>query len=193
MITSPFWFDGCYPEFTAKNVTTDNQVYYFDYVLYPWHRIGSLNNTKSGRKETDNSQSSNYKSALLEEKILSNLRFSYDTQYFNSGKYWEPDYGISGVSIFNSDTQQLMRIPAVDGSDIGDLNYYGNIDKLLTIPAVSYRSKGYQLMVSAECKTKSSGDMNKMITSEYLPLENIAEATDTGKNTESYSRGVDPI
>ena len=98
------------------------------FLVYPWHRSGPLNNSYSeGTERTKN--------AVLSRKKMSNLKFSALTEYFNP---WNAERsnddnhtGISGVAIFNSEEQGLVRLPAPLNSGLSDINYYGNIDKVV--------------------------------------------------------------
>ena len=126
LISGAFWFD----ELTAYKKDTGNTNHYTTgFVVYPWHRNGSLNNTKFA---TDG-----YRSAMLDKKKMSNMRYSYKSVYLDSGNIWNAYIsgnstrtGISGVTIFNSDTVSTVRIPAPLNSDLPDINYYGNVDKV---------------------------------------------------------------
>ena len=98
-------------------------------MVYAWHRNGSLNNQGPVTEGT--------RTAMLGKKKISNLKFSSFSNYFITpwNAYVANDNnhtGISGVSIFNSNEQSLVRIPAPANSNLGDLNYYGNVDKVLT-------------------------------------------------------------
>lgn len=126
------WFD----EITAyKKGTGNTQHLTTGFVVYPWHRNGSLNNTKYA---TDG-----YRSAMLDKKKMSNMRYSYKSVYLDSGNIWNAyasgsstRTGISGVAVFDSNEVSLVRLPAQENSGLTDINYYGNVDKLLTISRI---------------------------------------------------------
>lgn len=144
LMSGAFWFD----EITAyKKDTGNTQHLTTGFVVYPWHRNGSLNNTKFA---TDG-----YRSAMLNKKKLSNMKFSYKTQYLDPSYIWntyvEGDAnktGISGVSVFDSNEVTLVRLPAPANSNLSDINYYGNVDKLLTISRVGDKKDGYPIMTT---------------------------------------------
>ena len=130
LITGGYWFDR------ITNATKPFSNDYYKkftqaFLIYPWHRNGSLNNqsyVKDGEVRT----------AMLSKKKISNLKFASQTKYFSHP--WEAfkdkddnHTGITGVSIFNSKEQSLLRIPEPLNSGLGDLNYYGNIDKIVTV------------------------------------------------------------
>lgn len=144
LISGAFWFD----ELTAYKKDTGNTDHLTTgFVVYPWHRNGSLNNTKFA---TDG-----YRSAMLDKKKMSNMRYSYKSIYLDSVYIWNAYIkgnntrtGISGVAIFDSNEVSLIRLPAQENSGLTDINYYGNIDKLLTISRVGSKKDGYPIMTT---------------------------------------------
>lgn len=140
LISGAYWLDDAWnPDGSSTNtgrMTTG-------YVVYPWHRDGSLNNTKYGTASTDQTAQvqNNYKSARLKKKIISNLRYSYDSRYFNdsaTSPKWEAyeadssiKTGISQAVIFNSDVDSIVKIKAPENSVLNDIVYKGNIDKVI--------------------------------------------------------------
>lgn len=103
-----------------------------NWLIYPWHRSGSLNNDMV-RPEGKGTRTS-----VLKRKVISNIRFSPDTNWL--GTIWSSEgttnsnkkNGITSVSIFNSNEVSLVKIPTPRNSGIQALNYYGNIDTLVT-------------------------------------------------------------
>lgn len=144
LISGAFWFD----ELTAYKKDTGNTKHLTTgFVVYPWHRNGSLNNTKYA---TDG-----YRSAMLDKKKMSNMRYSYKSVYLDSGNIWNAYVsgsstrtGISGVAVFDSNEVSLVRLPAQENSGLTDINYYGNVDKLLTISRIGDKKDGYPIMTA---------------------------------------------
>lgn len=144
LISGAFWFD----ELTAYKKDTGNTDHLTTgFVVYPWHRNGSLNNTKFA--------TNGYRSAMLDKKKMSNMRYSYKSIYLDSVYIWNAYIkdnnirtGISGVAIFDSNEVSLIRLPAQENSGLTDINYYGNIDKLLTISRVGSKKDGYPIMTT---------------------------------------------
>lgn len=144
LISGAFWFD----EITAYKKDTGNTKHLTTgFVVYPWHRNGSLNNTKYA---TDG-----YRSAMLDKKKMSNMRYSYKSVYLDSGNIWNAYVsgsstrtGISGVAVFDSNEVSLVRLPAQENSGLTDINYYGNVDKLLTISRIGDKKDGYPIMTT---------------------------------------------
>lgn len=129
LMSGGFWLDE-FSDYKAEG--TNKEKLTTDFVVYPWHRNGSLNNTKYA---TDG-----YKSALLDKKKISNLKYSFNSYYFDTAHIWNAyvaedslKTGISGVSIFDSNEVTLARIPSPNNSGLPDINYYGNIDKVVTM------------------------------------------------------------
>ena len=144
LISGAFWFD----ELTAYKKDTGNTKHLTTgFVVYPWHRNGSLNNTKYA---TDG-----YRSAMLDKKKMSNMRYSYKSVYLDSGNIWNAyesgsstRTGISGAAVFDSNEVSLVRLPAQENSGLTDINYYGNVDKLLTISRIGDKKDGYPIMTT---------------------------------------------
>lgn len=178
LISGAFWFD----ELTAYKKDTENSNHYTTgFVVYPWHRNGSLNNTKFA---TDG-----YRSAMLEKKMMSNMRFSYKTIYLDSNRIWNAyiennNYrtGISGVAIFDSNEVSLVRLPAPENSGLSDINYYGNIDKLLTISRVGDKKDGYPIMTSGVQSAETNA--HRLFGSNYMQVDS---------NFTDQITGTDPV
>lgn len=129
LISGAYWFD----KMTDMRSIDDDHGYTEAFMVYAWHRNGSLNNQGPVTEGT--------RTAMLNKKKISNMKFSSFSYFLSSPwlAYVENDNnhtGITGVSIFNSNEQSLVRIPSPANSDLGDLNYYGNIDKVLAATRV---------------------------------------------------------
>ena len=107
-----------------------NKDWELNWLIYPWHRSGSLNNdiVRPAGKGT--------RSAVLKRKVISNIRVSQDNTWLNHS--WSAtgngvgQSGITPVSIFNSNEVSLVKIPIPSNSGIEAINYYGNVDSLIT-------------------------------------------------------------
>ena len=129
LVSGAYWFD----KMTDMEKMDDDHGYTEAFMVYAWHRNGSLNNQGPVTEGT--------RTAMLDKKKISNMKFSSFSYFLNSPwlAYIENDNnhtGITGVSIFNSNEQSLVRIPSPANSGLGDLNYYGNIDKVLAATKV---------------------------------------------------------
>lgn len=166
LISGVFWFD----ELTAYKKDTGNTHHYTTgFVVYPWHRNGSLNNTKFA---TDG-----YRSAMLDKKKMSNMRYSYKSVYLDSGNIWNAyesgsstRTGISGVAVFDSNEVSLIRLPAQENSGLTDINYYGNVDKLLTISRIGDKKDGYPIMTTGAQSAET--DAHKLFSGNYMQVDN---------------------
>ena len=165
LISGAFWFD----ELTAYKKDTGNTSHYTTgFVVYPWHRNGSLNNTKFA---TDG-----YRSAMLDKKKMSNMRYSYKPVYLDSGNIWnayvngnDTRTGISGVAVFDSNEVSLVRLPAQENSGLTDINYYGNVDKLLTISRIGDKKDGYPIMTTGVQSAETNA--HTLFSSNYMQVD----------------------
>ncbi len=126
------------------------------FLVYPWHRSGPLNNSYDDESEDLS------KNAVLSQKKMSNLKFSAITSYLSSPWYAEEEgsntkTGIAGVGIFNSEEQALIRLPAPENSGLSDINYYGNIDKVVTVTRID---EEYQPTYSKDTPMGHGGTVN---------------------------------
>lgn len=165
LISGAFWFD----ELTAYKKGTGNTKHLTTgFVVYPWHRNGSLNNT---RYATDG-----YRSAMLDKKKMSNMRYSYKSVYLDSGNIWNAYVsgsstrtGISGVAVFDSNEVSLVRLPAQENSGLTDINYYGNVDKLLTISRIGDKKDGYPIMTTGVQSAETNA--HTLFSSGYMQID----------------------
>lgn len=90
------------------------------WLIYPWHRTGSLNN------DIKRPADSGARTAVLKKKVLSNLRYA-DTIFKDTGDYYEKGYTVSDLDkhpkVYNLDQIGIVKL--------GELVYQGNIDTLL--------------------------------------------------------------
>lgn len=189
LISGAFWFDEIYGNKvdSAKELSTG-------FVVYPWHRNGSLNNTKYA---TDG-----YRSAMLDKKKMSNMRYSYKSVYFDLNNIWnayEDDSdtrtGISGVAIFDSNEVSLIRLPAQENSGLTDINYYGNVDKLLTISRTGDKKDGYPIMTSGMQDASKSESAHMLFSGNYINIKDL-KGTWSGGGTKQLTdtvTGTDPV
>lgn len=94
------------------------------WIVYPWHRQGSLNNQQSLTAK-QRSNGFNARTAMLRRNITATAWFTNST-FFNTAL--SVSNGIYTPKIFNFD--QLASVKLAAGSD--SVIYYGNIDKVVT-------------------------------------------------------------
>nr|DAP62157.1 MAG TPA: stabilization protein [Crassvirales sp.] len=97
-----------------------------NWLVYPWQRSGSLNN------DIVRPESGGARTSVLKRKVISNIRFSPDVKWLSKSWSSGDKNGITPVSIFNSNEVSLIKIPTPKNSGIRALNYYGNVDTLIT-------------------------------------------------------------
>ena len=174
LVSGAFWFDEV--SGYKKDVHNPNHLT-TGFVVYPWHRNGSLNNTKYA---TDG-----YRSAMLDKKKISNMRYSYKSVYFDYSKIWnayidksDKNTGISGVSLFDSNEVSLIKIPAQENSNLSDINYYGNVDKLLTISRIGDKKDGYPIMTTGTQNADTNA--HKLFSGNYVQVSDKITTQITG-------------
>lgn len=145
-----------------KNASSYNIVEYkqslyeFSFMVYPWHRTGSLNN------DVVRGDNLGTRTSVLEKKVISNLRFS-PTTWWLSG---EPHY-TGSIKIFDSNEIALEKLEIPKNSNIDHkLNYYGNVDTLITT------SKEYNLYFKRERENTSQAAIDPFT---YNPLDAISD------------------
>nr|DAG94142.1 MAG TPA: stabilization protein [Crassvirales sp.] len=136
LVSGAYWFD----KMTNMEKVDDDHGYTEAFMVYAWHRNGSLNNQGATTINPDTGVAPS-RTAMLDKKKISNMKFSSFSYFLDTPwlAYRDNDNnhtGITGVNIFNSNEQSLVRIPAPANSGLGDLNYYGNIDKVLAATRV---------------------------------------------------------
>lgn len=146
--TDTLWWDEEWYKEISKNERENPGLYTTAYLTYPWHRSGSMNNQPSKSYTNAEEDSSEYRSAELERKVMSNLRTSFNSVYcyvdsegntqplvnrlktFNNEIDEDTETNLSGISLFDDDQVVNTRLKGQDDS-IATINYYGNIDKVL--------------------------------------------------------------
>lgn len=108
-----FYSDYLVDDAGGKYQWYDPQKHYFLFMVYPWHKSGSLNN------DTSRPADKGARSSVLSQKKMSNLRFSNNTT-------WEADsISTNYTQLFSSDQVTMIKLGSSD-------SYYGNVDTLLS-------------------------------------------------------------
>jgi hypothetical protein len=152
-----------YYAYNAKNADWE-----LNWLIYPWHRSGSLNN------DTVRPESKGTRTSVLKRKVISNIRFSKDTNWLNVNAIWSSESddgvtknGITPVSIFDSNEVSLVKIPVPKNSSIQALNYYGNVDTLVTTDS----AYTFYVIPNKDTSIQSFAMMNNPFT--YTPLQTV--------------------
>ena len=119
------------------------------WVVYPWHRSGSLND------DTGSSATSK-----LEYKKISNIRYAGHNTYLSNP--WVPSYGISDVGIYDSTEDSIIKIDSNMSSS--KIIYKGNYDKIITMDKTISDNGGYPINYS------SSGTITASSTKSSEPI-----------------------
>ena len=149
MLSTISWIDLLFPDKDFGEGLFENEVLKGS-VIYPWHSDERLSNGMDGKSNEDKE-----KYARLKSKKLSNLKYSLYTKYFtgknNSTRVWRPDYnnynGITDVRIVPENMEGLIKIPSPENSNLSELNYFPNVDKIVNI---SRADKPYTVFIRWE-------------------------------------------
>ena len=126
LMASDLWVDK------AVNYSEQNPNLY-GFVVYPWHRSGSLNDDK-----IPDENATTKRTALLERKKMSHLAYGIPN-YDSFGYIWNS--AVTTPQVFNSDSIVTLRIPSPKNSGLPALTYQGNVDRLLTPNLVDMSGK----------------------------------------------------
>lgn len=94
-----------------------------NWLIYPWHRTGSLNN------DVERGANKGTKTADLKRKVISNLRFSPNIKWLSTS--WSTDKA-TDIGIFNSNEVSLIKLDTEGSNKSGTINYFGNVDTIVT-------------------------------------------------------------
>ena len=154
---------------------------YYDWVVYLWHRNGSLNNQAALSEAALKYGSIRY--AMLERKCISETQYSRTT-FFQTPTSAGPSYidvDINQPVLFDSDQLGVTKVSI--GNKVS-VDYYGNIDKVIT-PI-------FEDMSGAACPIVNDSEMADLSSKGY-PIEfsnmgTIVEQTTGRKNFTGSSR-----
>lgn len=180
-----FWIDefsGINNNFYDGGKNEKHKAYGF--LVYPWHRNGSLNNTPFN-------DSKGYRSAMLKTKKMSNLKYSINTRFLNT--VWNAevnkDYNKPGcsVKIFNSNEVTNLKLNSPLNTNLESINYYGNIDTILLPNREGKKSEGYPIAISIR---DSEDNLSTIFNGNIQSIDSIKSGDNVYKE---YRKGIDPI
>lgn len=119
LVSGLFYWDDQVKKDNSGNYSSGDALKYW--MVYPWHRSGSLNNDENrpANKGT--------RTAVLSKKKLSNLKFFNENVTLGSTPI---EYNISTPQLFSSNEISLIKLhPAYLGKDT---TYLGNVDTMIT-------------------------------------------------------------
>lgn len=168
----------------AKNVNLRTT----GFVVYPWNRSGSLNNSTTEE---------GYRSSILQYKKISNLRFSENSVYFTEGEVNNLMNNIVYTDNFDSPWAITVATSSEMQPTLFGINkhiYYSNIDKISTTGGTKEWSNGksimgYPLVIASNGKNNPT--LHELFTSPYREMNNY----DSGETDETYWRvtSTDPV
>lgn len=163
----------------------DDGNYRFNWMVFPWHRNGSLIN--------DCAREDGTKYADLKKKVLANIKVSIDNEWFD--KAFNMD--ITKMEIFDDDQVSLTKIDSPENSLLDPINYYGNIDTLNIYKSISVENglpSGYDFYIAPSLGVSASSIFGKdiwgkpivpgsVVTNEFTtnyiyPLSNLSQIGD---------------
>lgn len=198
LINGPYWQDKLYnPNYALDNtsvVGSSTIKYYpnteylkYGFIVYPWQQHGSLSN---GNPEDDYS--------VLKKKILSNLKYSRETVYFEpdiehygeDDMYWTSaneeydgdDTGLSDASYIDSENHFVMLNSPYGQS----ISYDGNMDKLLTYNKNDWSPK-VAVFKTGEVEGDLTHTMIGYVEADYPYVQSSFPRSDYGVDVVSYA------
>ena len=166
-ITNPDWSDGEYYD-----------TYKYNFVTYPWHRSGSLNNDIAGVNRT----------AVVKHKVFAEYLYGTKITWLDSAI--TPEHGISQVTITSPDTSDLSTIktstPSLLEKYNGSVVYRNNLNTIVS-PYKVYKSDTKTINV-APIYTNYN---NAFIGAEFIQI-NRAKDSPTGNYTMSETSRAIP-
>ena len=150
------------------------------WVVYPWHRQGSLNNQQALSTRL-RSLNFNTRTAMLKRNITANAWFTNST-YFNSTL--SVSGGIYTPKLFNFD--QLAGVKLSAGTD--SIIYYGNIDKVITSETGKYP------IYLGWAESKEDLDLTSISQKSETAMSNTWwEKCFYGEGNDEFYSGTDPV
>ena len=142
-----------YAEFPYQN-------YEFGFMIYPWHKSGSLNN------DCNRPANAGVRSAALKKKIISNILYSRQS-FFRSGGATLNFGTVTRSGVTTTIYPQLVDDDQIGLAKLGDVNYYGDIDTLLSpmVPYSSIISTGENISSLRKEDNNTDGHSRKLFTS----------------------------
>jgi hypothetical protein len=180
---------------------------YYDWVVYLWHRNGSLNNQSALSEAAAKYGSIRY--AMLDKKCISETQYSRTT-FFQTPATIGPSYidvDINQPVLYDSDQLGVAKVSIGNKTSV---NYYGSIDKVIT-PVFPD-----QTISNVECPVGTNPTMEELSDKgypiEYSQMQTIVEQTTGrkdftgssmsyasrqsnlgGQSTPEYMYGTDPV
>ena len=181
MMNGPLWFDEVY-----GRITNNNDYLTVGFVVYPFNRNGSLNNQNYA-------DSSGYRSAKLQYKKLSNMRYSAFTNYFDNSSII--NLNTVDSKVFNSEEVTYTKVKVDEHLGVNSIWYNGNVDKVLTSTTATVdgseysRGNRYYDIISAGYGKLNTGSPLKLWDSTYKSMIEFVNMCEEG----AYSKEPDKL
>lgn len=132
------------------------------WLIYLWHRSGSLNN------DCVRPQGKGTRTSVLKKKVISNLKYFNDNHYYTSAN----KIGTYDVQLFDSNEVSLVKLK----SNNKNLSYYGNVDTL--IPSferfrLAFVNNYYKKILEGQLSLNGTTSSGEKFTTKIGSYENI--------------------
>ena len=128
LVSDFLWEDVVFTD-ASTDETPKTQNFAVKYLVYPWQRTGPLNNDPRTQDKA---------SSWLKKKMESNLLYSINTEYFVSDAVIDfENYLSTQFHLTENNFITNIRLPQ-QVSTSSEINYYPNIDKILTTTKTLY-------------------------------------------------------
>lgn len=124
----------CFNDYALYGSWLEHADKFFNFLVYPWHRQGSLNNDLSRPQEIINV--SGNRTAMLKWKITANLKY-FESESALIPPSWQGIDPKDNIDTVNITTPQVFNSNEVTGINIHipyldtDVLYYGNVDDII--------------------------------------------------------------
>ena len=199
------FYDNALEEDETGKIKANYHSTYYDWVTYLWHRNGSLNNQAALSEAATKYGSIRY--AMLERKCISETQYSRTT-FFQTPQTIGPsviNIDINQPVLFDSDQLGITKINVRDSVGI---DYYGNIDKVITPTFANITGSEYQCPVGTITTIGNLSDKGYPL--EYSSHQTVISTTTgrkgggssmsyvsrgstIGGDTPDYMYGTDPV
>ena len=170
-LLSEFLWNDVWFKQDGDTITTNKDL--LNYLIYPWHRSGSLIGDTRSEEEA---------ASLLKTKVESNLLFSYNTEYLDA----PVAFSHIDVQTFLKENAEILNVRIGQQLDYterlthyksSEINYYPNVDMAL------YNKKAYLLTNTAFTDASTKNPVSHVISMKYKSNSHFViglQSDDTG-------------
>lgn len=166
LIAGNIWRDAIFNPETHEAVDYGNQTYAkADFMIYPWHRTGSLNNDINREIDlTSGNSVTGQQTSILKNKKLINYRFSKENTAITPIAY-----NLNNIELFDVLNDELIKLKSYLEED--NITYLGTVDTVLNGSATikgSYATGNYYFNPQVGRRVIEVG-MNNEFTVPFVP------------------------